>query len=135
MKLPKGKTFSFWYRTIVPELERIVILKRIRIRIIFVFWKWNEYEYEYYSEFKTLFEYIRIVQIIRIRIRIVYIHKVIWQRQANLMNKLKWKKCLKEENFKSWSKRYCKVMICVIERAYWLFQLWNLFFKPQFPLI
>ena len=98
-----------------PELERIVILKRIRI--IFVFLKWNEYEYEYYSEFKTLFEYIRIVQIIRIRIRIVYIHKVIWQRQATLKNKQKWIKCLNEENFKSWSKRYFTVMICVIERA------------------
>jgi len=94
----------------MSELERIVILKRIQIRIIFVFLKWNEYEYEYYSEFKTLFEYIWIVQIIRIQIRIVYIHKVIWKRQANLMNKLKWKKCLKEKIFKSWSKRYyCKV--------------------------
>ena len=45
----------------------------------------------------------------------MHIHKVIRQRQANLMNELKWKKCLKEENFKSWSKRYFIVMISVIE--------------------
>ena len=51
---------------------RFLKMKRIRI----------------YSEFQTLFEYIRIVEIIRIRIRIVHIHKVIQQRHANLMNKL-----------------------------------------------
>ena len=112
----------------VTKLEQTVILKQIRIRIVFVFWKWNEYEYEYYSNFRKLFEYIRIVQIIRIRIRIVQIHQSIWQWQANLINKFKWKKCHKYENFRSWIKRYIIFNISVIWKSWWLFQPWNSYF-------
>ena len=50
----------------IPVLGRIVIFKRIRIRIIFVNKVLDEYEYEYYSASGKLFEYIRIVSIIRI---------------------------------------------------------------------
>ena len=120
--LPK-KHYNFTYSS---ELERIVILKRIRIRIVFVFWKWNDYEY--YSVFRKLFEYIRIVQIIRIWIRIVQIHQIIWQWQAKLINKFQWKKCQKWESFKSWFKRYIIFMISVIWRSWWLFQSWNSYF-------